>query len=81
MRDIKTLASGLTFTECPRWHGDRWWFSDFYTHAIYSMKADGSDLQKEADVPAQPSGLGWLPDGRLIFVSMKDRKVPPPRSR
>ncbi|BEI84135.1 hypothetical protein CcaverHIS002_0407390 [Cutaneotrichosporon cavernicola] len=75
MPEIKTIARNLTFTECPRWHGGRWWFSDFYTHAIYSMKSDGSDLQKEVDVPGQPSGLGWLPDGHLIFVSMKDRKV------
>lgn len=74
-QSITTLATGLTFTEGPRWHQDRWWFSDFYSHCIYSMKADGSDLRKELDVPSQPSGLGWLPDGCLIFVSMLDRKV------
>jgi sugar lactone lactonase YvrE len=26
-------------------------------------------------VPKQPSGLGWLPDGRLLVVSMRDRKL------
>jgi sugar lactone lactonase YvrE len=26
-------------------------------------------------VPGQPSGLGWLPDGRLLIVSMQDRKL------
>ena len=26
-------------------------------------------------VPQQPSGLGWLPDGRLLIASMKDRKL------
>jgi sugar lactone lactonase YvrE len=25
------------------------------------------------EVPGQPSGLGWLPDGRLLVVSMTDR--------
>lgn len=73
--DVKTLAAGFTFTEGPRWHDDRWWFSDFYTQAIYSMKQDGSDVREEVKVPAQPSGLGWLPDGRLLYVSMKDRKI------
>lgn len=72
---ISTLASGFTFTEGPRWHKDRWWFSDFYSHGIFSMTANGSELRKELDVPASPSGLGWLPDGRLLFVSMLDRKI------
>jgi sugar lactone lactonase YvrE len=26
-------------------------------------------------VTEQPSGLGWLPDGRLLVVSMRDRRV------
>jgi sugar lactone lactonase YvrE len=27
------------------------------------------------EVPGQPSGLGWLPDGRLLVVSMTDRRL------
>jgi sugar lactone lactonase YvrE len=27
------------------------------------------------EVPNRPSGLGWLPDGRLLVVSMTDRKI------
>lgn len=65
----------MTFTECPRWHDGRLWFVDFYTHTVNSVNDDGSDLRTELEVPAQPSGLGWLPDGRLLVVSMKDRKV------
>jgi sugar lactone lactonase YvrE len=26
-------------------------------------------------VPQQPAGLGWLPDGRLLVASMRDRKI------
>jgi sugar lactone lactonase YvrE len=26
-------------------------------------------------VPHEPSGLGWLPDGRLLVVSMRDRRL------
>ena len=36
---------------------------------------DGSDLRTEAEVPQQPSGLGWLPDGRLLVVSMRDKRI------
>ena len=27
------------------------------------------------NVPTQPSGLGWLPNGDILFVSMTDQKV------
>lgn len=74
-RELRTVVSGMSYTECPRWHDDRLWFADFYTHAIYSVGEDGSDLRTEVEVPQQPSGIGWLPDGRLLYVSMKDTKV------
>jgi sugar lactone lactonase YvrE len=38
------------------------------------VELDGT-LSEVAAVPAQPSGLGWLPDGRLLVVSMLDRRV------
>jgi sugar lactone lactonase YvrE len=70
-----TVASGFGFLEAPRWRDDRIWFSDFYTHRVLSAREDGSGLRVEASVPRQPAGLGWLPDGRLLVVSMLDRKV------
>lgn len=72
---MRTVAQGFHFLEAPRWRGGRLWCSDFYGHRVYSMAQDGSDLRVEAHVPGQPSGLGWLPDGRLLVVSMRDRKV------
>jgi sugar lactone lactonase YvrE len=74
-REIKTVIDGMAFTECPRWHDGRLWFSDFYTYRVYSAAEDGSDLRTEAEVPGQPSGLGWLPDGQLLVVSQRDRKI------
>jgi sugar lactone lactonase YvrE len=70
-----TLIDGRTFVESPRWHEDRIWFSELYTNEVMSAKEDGSDLRVEATVPQQPSGLGWLPDGRLLVSSMRDRKL------
>jgi sugar lactone lactonase YvrE len=75
MTNPTTVIAGLSFMEAPRWRDDRLWFSDFYTLQVLSARADGSDLRVEADVPGQPSGLGWLPDGRLLIVSMRDRKI------
>lgn len=74
-REIRTVIEGMSFTECPRWHEGRLWFSDFYVGRVFSAAEDGSDLRTEAEVPGQPSGLGWLPDGRLLVVSQHDRRV------
>jgi sugar lactone lactonase YvrE len=71
-RDLAVVLEGFTFLECPRWHDERIWVADFYTHRVVSAQADGSDVRVEAEVPDQPSGLGWLPDGRLLVVSMRD---------
>jgi sugar lactone lactonase YvrE len=70
-----TVVSEAHFLEAPRWHEGRIWFSDFYGYRVSSANEDGSDLRVEAEVPGQPSGLGWLPDGRLLVVSMTERKV------
>jgi len=74
-RAISVVLDGYTYFECPRWRAGRIWVSDFYTHQVVSARPDGSDVRVEAIVPQQPSGLGWLPDGRLLVVSMRDRRV------
>jgi sugar lactone lactonase YvrE len=74
-RELRTVVPDLHFSECPRWHEDRLWFSDFYLHQVLSCEAEGADLRVEAEVPQQPSGLGWLPDGRLLVVSQHDARV------
>ncbi len=68
------LREGLVFGECPRWHDGRLWYSDFYEHAVHALVPGGAD-ERVAEVPGQPSGLGWLPDGSLLIVSMTDRRV------
>ncbi len=73
--EITTVLSELSYLECPRWHDGRLWVVDFYTYRVLSLAEDGSDLRVEAHVPQQPSGLGWLPDGRLLVVSMRDATI------
>jgi sugar lactone lactonase YvrE len=68
------LISGLSFTECPRWRDRRLYVSDFYTHRVLAVALDGT-AETLAHVPQQPAGLGFLPDGRMLIVSMRDRKV------
>ncbi len=68
------LLEGLFFPEGPRWHEGRLWFSDFYSHQVVAVDTAGRS-ETIIEVPGQPSGLGWLPDGRLLVVSMIDRKL------
>jgi sugar lactone lactonase YvrE len=71
----RILRAGLSFGEGPRWRDGRLWYSDFYRFGIYSIDAKGSEERLEHEVPGQPSGLGWLPDGDLLVVSMTDHRV------
>jgi len=59
---FETLLEGLTFPEGPRWREGRLWFSDFYTHRVIAVDPEGR-AETMAEVPQQPSGLGWTPDG------------------
>ncbi len=71
---LRTLAGGLCFGEGPRWHDGALWCSDMHAHEVLKISADG-DRTVVARVPNRPSGLGWLPDGRLLIVSMTDRRL------
>ena len=72
-REISTVLAGMSYLECPRWHDDRIWVADFYRHQVVSATEDGQDLRVEAEIPQQPSGLGWLPDGRLLVICASTR--------
>ena len=69
------LVEGRYFCEGPRWHDGRFWFSDFYAHEVCSVGLDGDVTVELSLGDEQPSGLGWLPDGRLLVVGMTKRQV------
>jgi sugar lactone lactonase YvrE len=70
----KVLAEGIVFGEGPRWHDGKLWFSDMHGKKVMTVTTDGK-LEKVVDVEQRPSGLGWTADGRLLVVSMEDRKL------
>jgi len=71
---LETVLEGLAFPEGPRWHDGRLIFSDMHGQQVISLAPDGAH-QVVAEVPKDPSGIGWLPDGRMLVVSMRDRRV------
>ena len=70
----QVLLDGLAFPEAPRWRDGELWFSDMTAQKVMRVGADGAP-ETVVEVPGQPSGLGWLPDGRMLVVSMIDRKL------
>ncbi len=73
----KTLESkvlideGIVWGEGPRWHEGELYFSDIMGMKVMKTGLDGN-LEKVVDIPGMPSGLGFLPDGRLLIVSGLD---------
>lgn len=73
-REFRTVLEDGDFFESPRWHDGRWWVSDFYRRTVWTLDGDG-DARRVLVVDGRPSGLGWLPDGTLLVVSMTDQRV------
>jgi sugar lactone lactonase YvrE len=71
---LTPLLDGLGFGEGPRWRDGRLWFSDFRFRHVRTVDESGR-TETIVEVPGQPSGLGWRPDGTMLIVSMTDRRL------
>ncbi len=71
----RTIWTGLRFAEGPRWSDGQLWLSDMDARRVLRARLGGSpELVAEIEDDL-PSGLGWLPDGRLLFVAMRTRQI------
>ena len=71
---VQVVADGFCFLEGPRWRDGLLYLSDFYAHRVLTVDPAGA-VRTVCEVPAQPSGLGWTPDGDLLIVSMLDQRL------
>jgi sugar lactone lactonase YvrE len=74
MPELGTLLGGRAFLEGPRWRDGALWVSDMHAHEVLRVTADG-ECSVVAALAGPPSGLGWLPDGSMLIVSMDDRRL------
>src|SRR3984957_19939949 len=74
MANLQTLLGGRAFLEGPRWHDGALYVSDMHAHEVLRVATDGA-VDVLARLDAAPSGLGWLPDGSMLIVSMDDRRI------
>ena len=71
--NVRTVIDGLSFPEGPRWHDGALWFSDIHGHKVYRLQNGKPKIA--AEIGDRASGLGFLPNGDLLIVSMLDRKL------
>jgi sugar lactone lactonase YvrE len=68
-RTLKRLLEGGRYFEAPRWHNDRLWLVDTMARTRLSLALDGK-CEQHATFDDTPCGTGFLPDGRLIVLTM-----------
>jgi sugar lactone lactonase YvrE len=72
---LTELVTDLVFPEGPRWHDGQLWFADMHDGAIHRVGLDGI-LTTVLRIPGrEPSGLGFMPNGDLLFVDMQARHL------
>jgi sugar lactone lactonase YvrE len=70
----RVVHNGLVFPEAPRWYDGRLWLSDIHAHRVMRQERDDT-WSVVAQLQDRPSGLGFLPDGTPIVVSLIDRRL------
>jgi len=70
--ELQTLMTDIMFGESPRWHGDRLWFADWGAQELIAVDLEGKS-EVIVRIPSFPFCIDWLPDGRLLIVSARDR--------
>lgn len=69
-----TIVTGLGFPESPRWHEDTLWFVDVFRGRV--MRTDGNSAASVvAEIDDDVAGMGFLPDGSPLIVSMRRRRL------
>ncbi|MBR1153370.1 SMP-30/gluconolactonase/LRE family protein [Bradyrhizobium sp. JYMT SZCCT0428] len=69
-----TIHDGGRYFEGPRWHAGRLWFVDCMERTLLSLTPSG-ECQQHAKFDDTPCGLGVLPDGRLIVLTMFQKRL------
>ena len=70
-----TIHDGGRYFEGPRWHDGRLWFVDCMERTLLSLAPSGECEQHAKFDDDTPCGLGVLPDGRLIVLTMFRKRL------
>ena len=70
-----TIHDGGRYFEGPRWHAGRLWFVDCMARTLLSLGPSGECEQHAKFDDDTPCGLGLLPDGTLIVLTMSRKRL------
>src|SRR5262249_52941629 len=73
-RNLRVLADGFKFLEGPRWRDGELWMAEIGAGEVVTISPAGK-RRTVVNVPGTPSGLGFLPDGTPLVVSMRERRL------
>ena len=72
---LRCLLDGGRYYEGPRWHAGRLWFVDCMARTLLSVSLSGECEQHAKLDDDTPCGLGVLPDGTLIVLTMFRKRL------
>jgi sugar lactone lactonase YvrE len=72
---LSGVLDGGRYFEGPRWYLGRLWFVDCMERTLLSLDASGACEQHAKFEDDTPCGLGVLPDGRLIVLTMFRKRL------
>ncbi len=75
MTTLSGVLDGGRYFEGPRWHAGRLWFVDCMDRTLLSLDASGACEQHAKFADDTPCGLGVLPDGKLIVLTMFRKRL------
>ncbi|MCU1429784.1 MAG: hypothetical protein JWL83_3784 [Actinomycetia bacterium] len=78
MTAARTVVNGLGTPESLRWHEGALWFADLFDGTVQRLVRDshgGQTAEIVATIPGRAGGIGWLPDGTLLAVSMDECRI------
>lgn len=67
-------ADGFTFLEAPRWHEGELWVADIGTGEVLVVTS-AEERRRVVQVPGAACGMGFLPDGTPLVLSLNERKL------
>jgi sugar lactone lactonase YvrE len=73
--ELRTLLDGGRYYEGPRWHEGRLWFVDCMTRKLLSLTLAGECTEHASFADDTPCGLGILPDGRIVVLTMFRKRL------